>query len=578
MKSFRQYIQEVVTDAPRKNIYHKIMHRLADSHGYELHNKKDHPTHGSGINDTTQTVTYKRVDKKNQKEKSMPNKPSKELIECILQVVNEKKSSVGDAGSIVGLGGAGYSPGLGSDGLNAFVPKPVPNFKVKSGYKKVGLGWLTTEKDFANITARIARAGIKPDDPSDPRSVLKALNQVKQDDETKFANNLARELGTSIDRTPDVISDIKQAIIQYDKMKAEFSRGIEKIADKIHAINKGVIEKIWKNPDKFNKSNASKYVAWSQDETGEHETARSALPGHKNRPGLLPWELDPDKQSPVNPRLRPFHFGGKEIPAKGGFDFTVPDEPDPQGAQAPTGKDARIATVKRLQQEKQGVYTPQTNNKVAKKLIKDVMKIHPDNGVPLAVMQKDSKAYKTILDNLDPEIKLPKKFSIVVYPEGGNDDYGQERASQRGRSGNWGLRNVSPGDPRIPWQDFPRPGDPVGPDVVRRPGTGTRITWNNRTKKFTQIWWNMGNPGGPSVPFDTSGKGVRPVIPGGGGGGAAGGFGRIFGRLGGGILTILTMTKPAGEPQEWIPSSYEPTEPRKLNPIERATDYDPDHR
>ena len=48
----------------RKNIYHKIMDRLADSHGYELHNKKDHPTHGSGINDTTQTVTYKRVDKK----------------------------------------------------------------------------------------------------------------------------------------------------------------------------------------------------------------------------------------------------------------------------------------------------------------------------------------------------------------------------------------------------------------------------------------------------------------------------------------------------------------------------------
>jgi len=43
------------------------MHRLSDSHGYELHNKKDHPFHDP-IHDSwskaIQTVTYKRVDKK----------------------------------------------------------------------------------------------------------------------------------------------------------------------------------------------------------------------------------------------------------------------------------------------------------------------------------------------------------------------------------------------------------------------------------------------------------------------------------------------------------------------------------
>jgi len=50
------------SESARKNIYHKIMHRLSDSHGYELHNKKDHPTHG--WSKAIQTVTYKRVDKK----------------------------------------------------------------------------------------------------------------------------------------------------------------------------------------------------------------------------------------------------------------------------------------------------------------------------------------------------------------------------------------------------------------------------------------------------------------------------------------------------------------------------------
>ena len=51
------------SESARKNIYHKIMHRLSDSHGYELHNKKDHPTHDSWSK-AIQTVTYKRVDKK----------------------------------------------------------------------------------------------------------------------------------------------------------------------------------------------------------------------------------------------------------------------------------------------------------------------------------------------------------------------------------------------------------------------------------------------------------------------------------------------------------------------------------
>jgi len=42
----------------RKNIYHKIMSRLADKHGYELHNTKTY------ANGETDNVTYKRIDQK----------------------------------------------------------------------------------------------------------------------------------------------------------------------------------------------------------------------------------------------------------------------------------------------------------------------------------------------------------------------------------------------------------------------------------------------------------------------------------------------------------------------------------
>lgn len=183
-------------------------------------------------------------------------------------------------------------------------PPPTKYGKNPSGKgKRVGLGWVTTPKDFKAITDIIKNAGIKIDDKDDPRSVLKALNQAKLENQQKLADELATKLGTSIGRPDDAISDVKQAIIQYDKAKAEFSKHTEKIADRIYAINKSVTEKRWKNPDGFNKSNASKYVAWDIKETGEeHETANSVPAKPETspypRPTIDPGDVNTDEDIP----------------------------------------------------------------------------------------------------------------------------------------------------------------------------------------------------------------------------------------------------------------------------------------
>jgi len=166
--------------------------------------------------------------------------------------------------------------------------------------KRVGLGWVSTPKDFKVITDIIKNAGIKIDDADDPRDILKALNQAKHENQKKLADELATKFSTSIGRPEDAISDVKQAIIQYDKAKAEFSKHTEKIQDKIHRINKSVIEKRWKKPDLFNKDNASKYVAWDIEETGEeHETQGASRPfDPKDNP--FPW-WNPLRYHPLNP-------------------------------------------------------------------------------------------------------------------------------------------------------------------------------------------------------------------------------------------------------------------------------------
>ena len=195
-------------------------------------------------------------------------------------------------------------------------PPPTKYGKNPSGKgKRVGLGWVTTPKDFKAITDIIKNAGIKIDDKDDPRSVLKALNQAKLENQQKLADELATKLGTSIGRPDDAISDVKQAIIQYDKAKAEFSKHTEKIADRIYAINKSVTEKRWKNPDGFNKSNASKYVAWDIKETGEeHETANS-----------VPSEPE---TSPINPSGERPTIDPGDVNTDEDIDLSDPDPPE----------------------------------------------------------------------------------------------------------------------------------------------------------------------------------------------------------------------------------------------------------
>lgn len=210
------------------------------------------------------------------------NKPSKKLIESIQQVVNEKLST--NNASTNTLSNVAH---MGDKISLTDTPPPTKVGKIPLGKgKRVGLGWVSTPKDFKAITDIIKDAGIKIDDADDPRDVLKALNQAKYENQKKLADDLASKLSTSIERPEDAISDVKQAIIQYDKMKAEFSKQTEKIQDKIHRINKGVIEKRWKNTDKQD-GLASKYIAWDIEETGEHETEEA-------------W-WDPFNLSPFNP-------------------------------------------------------------------------------------------------------------------------------------------------------------------------------------------------------------------------------------------------------------------------------------
>jgi len=222
------------------------------------------------------------------------NKPSKKLVESIQQVVNETMSVSSTTASKVAHMGDGISL------VDTPPPTKVGQIPVGKG-KRVGLGWVSTPKDFKAITDIIKDAGIKIEgDPDDPRDVLKALNQAKHENQKKLADDLASKLSTSIGRPEDAISDVKQAIIQYDKAKAEFSKHTEKIADKIHRINKGVIEKRWKNTDKQD-GQASKYVAWDIEETGEeHETQGALARPFDPKDNPFPW-WNPFRYYPMNP-------------------------------------------------------------------------------------------------------------------------------------------------------------------------------------------------------------------------------------------------------------------------------------
>jgi len=390
----------------------------------------------------------------------MNQKPSKKLIESIQQVVNETMSVSSTTASKVAHMGDGISL------VDSPPPTRVGKIPVGKG-KRVGLGWVSTPKDFKVITDIIKNAGIKIDDADDPRDVLKALNQAKHGEQKKLIDDLAKKFSTSVGRPEDAISDVKQAIIQYDKAKAEFSKHTEKIADKIHAVNKSVIEKRWKKPDLFNKDNASKYVAWDIEETGEERAQTNvgvpqwvrnqelypkpdysnpsgpgSAPGRWNKgPTITPiWATPnwyqgppiPKEQGDIDAKERRLTQGdGQEAQAVGwkppydpsGSQFGTPDNPKPRLAiqhhwrqfmdyynninRKGSPREQRIANVKQIQQtkklEKQGLFTPQSKNKVGKKLIKTAMKEHPDKGTPAFVVPEGSEQYKKLIKNMGTE-------------------------------------------------------------------------------------------------------------------------------------------------------------------------------
>jgi predicted nucleic-acid-binding protein len=218
----------------------------------------------------------------------MENKEFRDLMESARQVMNEyyegQDESIDINETSIATSTKNVS-GIGDTEIvnNSAVTNKISKLgKLPKGGKRVGIGWKLTTADFQTVTKIIKDAGIKFDETS-PLDALKALNLAKHKNREKVADELANKLSTKIDRD-NVLTDVEQAIIQYDKVKAEFSKYTEKIADKIHAINKSVTEKRWKNPDGFNKSNASKYVAWDIKETGEEqETAEAGVVRWINR-------------------------------------------------------------------------------------------------------------------------------------------------------------------------------------------------------------------------------------------------------------------------------------------------------
>jgi hypothetical protein len=186
---------------------------------------------------------------------------------------------------------------------------------------------------------------------------------------------------------------------------------------------------------------------------------------------------------------------------------------NPQGQQAPTGKNARarIDTVKKMMEikklENKGVITPKNNNsKVVQNLFKTAMKDYPDRGMPAFVIPEGTPQYKEII----------KKFGTNI----GSSD-GEHGVAWAVPPGGGGFTVWPPNHP------------PMAPGLSARgphPKTG-KMTIRNLNTPYKPV---------PRRGPNTPGWGTQPGDPGYGGGGR--GFGNALGKLFLGILGILDLT------------------------------------
>jgi len=341
--------------------------------------------------------------------------------------VTEAKTSISTSSSSsgsddMGFGGKGNA-GLGLDGLSNWYGKPTTTTGKPTGKgHKVGYGFEVPVAVYGTIVKTIKDAGIKFD-KSDPLSISRALNNAKGKKQREVVDKVAKDFGLTIDRK-EILSDIEKAFDLMADYKREWAKKADTFVKKLNDAKFKVTQDLWMNPSNRTSAAVDAVEKWRNRPMG---TDAGAQPGtaeagwwddyvdwHVNavkKVGKFVWDNHPfnlaydwiNSNSLVFQDPRTGRGPNVGVPPE--FQDKIPEN-DPQGAQSP--RDARIANVKNAIQtkklEKKGLFKPNTRDKVAKKLIKDVMKEHPDKGTPTFVVPKGSKEYK----------KLIKKVGIGV--------------------------------------------------------------------------------------------------------------------------------------------------------------------
>ena len=427
--------------------------------------------------------------------------------------ITESKVSIGNSSSstvsarIVGLGGADI------DGKQNVLIKPnsTTSKPTGKGTKKAGYGFEVQADAFVKIAKTIKDAGI-PFDENDPIEISRALNNLKGKKQQEVIDKVAKDFGLTIDRE-EILADVKKVfdgIAQFQELWGKKADAREK---KLHDAKVKVVQDLWKNPNNRTDAAVNAVDKWRNRPMG---TGAGELPGteeawwdpfdlwqysplNPNNEHIPDWFPKPiwDSESPLNPGQIPKPSwvpdwypwfpdwfpdptnddggGDKEIPGEEPPAEDPDAEPpwsDPQGAQAPgepTGtlspKEKRIANVKDAIEtkklEKKGLFKPNTRDKVAKKLIKDVMRSHPKKGKPAFVATKGSKIYKEIIKKYGTELEndggeyetanagMPGPGDIIPNPSGGGLDWGNvdPNAGRQYKipSGGIGRRAIDPG-------------------------------------------------------------------------------------------------------------------------------------
>ena len=404
--------------------------------------------------------------------KNNNNKLSRQQISGIGEAyrqITEAKMSIDTSSSAtidMGLGGKGDA-GLGPDGkMNVYIkPNTVTGKPAGKGTKKAGYGFEITNEVAAKLWGALEAAGVNVD-RNDPLAMSRQLNNLKGKQQQEVVDKVAKDFSTSVDRKPR-FSDIQKAFDLMADYQREWGKKADAHEKKFHDAKVKVTKGLWTNPNNHIDPAVEVVKKWRELKLGSDAGAR---------PGILDVAADALSKLP--------HAG------------------DSQGAQAPgepagtlSPKEKRIANVKDVIQtkklEKKGLFKPNTRDKVAKKLIKDVMRSHPEKGKPAFVATKGSKIYKEIIKKYGTELEnnggeyetanagMPGPGDIIPNPSGGGLDWGNvdPNAGRQYKipSGGIGRRAIDPGGN-------------LGPDSWDiDPVTGGGSTWGGTLKNIAGV-------------------------------------------------------------------------------------------